>query len=201
MRAPIGGPKQHAWDLLRDRNFRNLLLVNWLQSACWDVHTFVLPLLGHEKGLSASVIGTLLGIFAVAAAAIRLAMPLVAERLREGAVISGAMAITAFVFALYPFMDSALTMGVCSVLLGFSLGSVQPMVMSMLHQITPEHRHGEALGLRLMAINASSVAMPVLFGSAGALIGVSALFWVVGAAVASGIRTAWFMGLPPRKPE
>src|SRR5260221_9461369 len=52
------------------------------------------------------------------------------------------------------FMDSALTMGVCSVLLGFSLGSVQPMVMSMLHQITPEHRHGEALGLRLMAINA-----------------------------------------------
>ena len=62
MRAPIGGPKQHAWDLLRDRNFRNLLLVNWLQSACWDVHTFVLPLLGHEKGLSASVIGTLLGI-------------------------------------------------------------------------------------------------------------------------------------------
>ncbi|MBA4002304.1 MAG: MFS transporter, partial [Delftia sp.] len=50
-------------------------------------------------------------------------------------------------------------------------------------------------------INASSVAMPVLFGSAGALIGVSALFWVVGAAVASGIRTAWFMGLPPRKPE
>ena len=201
VRAPLGGPKQHAWDLLRDRNFRNLLLVNWLQSACWDVHTFVLPLLGHEKGLSASVIGTLLGIFAVAAAAIRLAMPLVAERLREGAVISGAMAITAFVFALYPFMDSALTMGVCSVLLGFSLGSVQPMVMSMLHQITPEHRHGEALGLRLMAINASSVAMPVLFGSAGALIGVSALFWVVGAAVASGIRTAWFMGLPPRKPE
>src|SRR5256885_1439945 len=184
VRAPIGGPKQHAWDLLRDRNFRNLLLVNWLQSACWDVHTFVLPLLGHEKGLSASVIGTLLGIFAVAAAAIRLAMPLVAERLREGAVISGAMAITAFVFALYPFM-----------------GSAQPMVMSMLHQITPEHRHGEALGLRLMAINASSVAMPVLFGSAGALIGVSALFWVVGAAVASGIRTAWFMGLPPRKPE
>ena len=26
VRAPIGGPKQHAWDLLRDRNFRNLLL-------------------------------------------------------------------------------------------------------------------------------------------------------------------------------
>jgi hypothetical protein len=73
------------------------------------------------------------------------------------------------------------------------------MVMSMLHQITPEHRHGEALGLRLMAINAPAWPCPCC--SARALIGVSALFWVVGAAVASGIRTAWFMGLTPRKPE
>ena len=53
-------------------------------------------------------------------------MPLVAERLREGAVISGAMAITAFVFALYPFMDSALTMGMCSVMLGFRWGLCSP---------------------------------------------------------------------------
>ena len=44
-----------------------------------------------------------------------------------------------------------LAMGICSVLLGLALGSVQPMIMSMLHQITPEARHGEALGLRLMA--------------------------------------------------
>lgn len=198
VRAPLGGPKQHAWDLLREPGFRNLLLINWLQSAAWDVHTFVLPLLGHEKGLSASVIGSLLGVFAIAAATIRLLMPLVAERLREGAVVAGAMVITAAVFVLYPFMDSALTMGLCSVMLGLALGAVQPMVMSMLHQITPEHRHGEALGLRLMAINASSVVMPLLFGSAGALIGISALFWVVGATMTTGIRTAWRMGVPPR---
>jgi predicted MFS family arabinose efflux permease len=45
-------------------------------------------------------------------------------------------------------MHSAITMGMCSVLLGLALGMVQPMVMSMLHQITPEHRHGEAVGMR-----------------------------------------------------
>jgi hypothetical protein len=54
---------------------------------------------------------------------------------------------------------------------------VQPMIMSMLHQITPEHRHGEAVGMRMMVINASSVAMPMLFGAAGAVVGVSAVFW------------------------
>ena len=51
--------------------FRRLLFVNWLQSSCWDVHTFVLPILGHERGLSASVIGSILGAFAIAAAVIR----------------------------------------------------------------------------------------------------------------------------------
>jgi MFS family permease len=82
-------------------------------------------------------------------------------------------------------------MGACSVLLGVALGTVQPMVMSTLHQITPEHRHGEAVALRMMAINASSVAMPMLFGLAGTVIGIGGVFWIVGAAVGLGTRLAW----------
>eukprot|EP01031_Cornospumella_fuschlensis_P048876 gene48877-biopygen39153 len=83
-------------------------------------------------------------------------------------------------------MNSALGMAVCSVILGLALGAVQPMVMSMLHQITPHERHGEALGLRLMTINASSVLMPTIFGAAGALTGVAGLFWIMGTVVAAG---------------
>jgi len=45
-----------------------------------------------------------------------------------------------------------------------------------------------------MAINGSSVLMPVLFGSAGALIGVAGLFWVVGAVVGGGARIAARLG-------
>lgn len=185
-----GGPRPRAWDLLAEPGFRRLLIVNWLLSSCWDVHTFVVPLLGHERGLPASVIGTILGAFAVAAAVIRVLIPLVAERLRESTVVAWAMVAAALLFAVYPLMPTALLLGACSVLLGFALGSVQPMVMSMLHQLTPPQRHGEALGLRLMTINASSVAMPMLFGTAGVLIGVSGLFWIVGAAVGAGSRVA-----------
>ena len=100
------------------------------------------------------------------------------------------MVLTAMLFAVYPLMPTALSMGVCSVFLGFTLGCVQPMIMSTLHQITPEERHGEALGLRLMAINGSSVVMPMLFGVAGAVIGVAGLFWVTGACVGMGARLA-----------
>ena len=90
-------------------------------------------------------------------------------------------------------MNSPLTMGACSVMLGLALGAVQPMIMSTLHQITPSHRHGEALGLRLMTINGSSVLMQMLFGTAGAVVGVSIVFWTVGAAVGAGARLGWLL--------
>lgn len=185
------GAAPKAWDLLGEAPFRRLLIVNWLISSCWDVHAFAVPLLGHERGLSAAVIGTIFGAFAIAATAIRVVMPFVAQRLREQAVMTGALLVTAVLFAAYPLLHGAFAMGLCSVLLGLALGTGQPMVMSLLHQITPHHRQGEALGLRLMAINASSVLMPLLFGSAGAVVGVSGLFWAVGAISTAGARLAW----------
>ncbi|MBL0944580.1 MAG: MFS transporter [Hydrogenophaga sp.] len=193
--------KRSSWDLLRNADFRRLMLINWMLSSCWDVHTFLVPVLGHERGLSATTIGAILGGFALAATAIRLLMPWLAERLRESAVIGGAMAATALLFAAYPLVHVAWGMAALSVLLGFALGSVQPMIMSMLHQMTPTHRHGEALGLRAMAINGSSVAMPLLFGTAGAAVGVAYVFWAVGAAVGSASPVAWRLRAPAARPE
>jgi MFS family permease len=179
-----------AWDLWREPMFTRLMLVNWFLSTAWDVHTFVVPVLGHERGLSASVIGTILGGFAVAAAAVRIALPVLAAKVHEWALIVTAMVATALIYAVYPFMHGAIGMGICSMLLGFALGMVQPMVLSLLHQVTPGHRHGEAVGMRFMVINASSVAMPLLFGAAGALVGVSAVFWTVAVTVGAGTRLA-----------
>ncbi|MDD0838659.1 MFS transporter [Curvibacter sp. HBC61] len=191
--VPPADQRRPAWSLLRDEGFRRLLLLNWFLSSCWDVHTFVVPILGHERGLSASVIGALLGAFAVSASAVRLLLPWFAERVREWAVIMSAMLATALLFAVYPLLQGPWAMGLCSVLAGFALGAVQPMIMSTLHQITPHDRHGEALGLRLMTINASSVMMPMLFGSAGALVGIGSVFWASGALVGLGSRLAWGM--------
>ena len=187
--APVDNPR--AWDLLADPLFRRLMVVNWLLSASWDVHTFVVPILGHARDLSASAIGSILGSFAIAATFIRMVLPWLAARFSEWRVIVVAMAITALLLAVYPLMDTAWRMGLCSVLLGLSLGAVQPMVMSTLHQITPPERHGEALGLRLMGINASSVLMPMVFGVAGAVLGVAGVFWCTAATVAVGLRSAW----------
>jgi MFS family permease len=188
---------QSSWDLLRTPGLRRLLAVNWLLSASWDVHAFVVPILGHERGFSASAIGLVLGVFATAVAAVRLLIPALAHRLREAQVLVGAMLCTAAVFSVYPFVHSAWMMGVCAVLLGLALGSVQPMIMTTLHQLTPNDRHGEAIALRSMTINFSSAVMPLMFGFAGAALGAASLFWVMGAAVAAGSAFARHIGAPP----
>jgi MFS family permease len=175
-----------AWDLLLTPGVRRLLLVNWLLSTCWDVHTFLLPILGHERGLSASAIGAILGVFALAVTAVRLLIPLLAHHMNEARVLAGAMLWTAGIMGIYPFMHSAWSMGACALLLGLGLGTVQPMIMSTLHHITPSQRHGEAIALRSMTINLSSALMPLAFGAIGAALGAASLFWAVGASVAAG---------------
>jgi MFS family permease len=187
--APWGvaeAEQRAAWDLLRLPAFRRLLLVNGLLAMCWDVHTFAVPVLGHERGFSAGTIGLILGAFTLSVTLVRLAIPLLAHRLHEATVVRSAMVGCGLVFALYPLAPSPLWMGVCAVLLGLALGSVQPMVMSLLHDVTPGARHGEALALRSMVINASSTALPLLFGASGALVGAAALFWAAGGAVGAG---------------
>jgi MFS family permease len=185
------GSVWQAWHLLRLPGIGRLMLVNWFVAATWDVHALVIPLLGVERGLSASQIGLVLAAFAVATGLVRVVLPLVAERLREWAVLVVAMLATAVIFAVYPFTDSAWTMALCSFLIGLALGTVQPMVMSMLHQITPMQRQGEVLGLRLMSVTAAGVVIPLLLGSVSALIGLHGVLWVVAAWVGLGSRSAF----------
>ncbi|MEO7010118.1 MAG: MFS transporter [Caldimonas sp.] len=186
--------RRGSWDLLSAPGVRRLLLVNWLLSSSWDVHSFVVPILGHERGFSASAIGLVLGVFAAAVALIRVVLPALTHRLRESQVLVGAMIWTGLVFTIYPFARTAGAMAACAVLLGISLGAVQPMVMTTLHQITPHERHGEAIALRSMTINLSSALMPLMFGLGGAALGAAALFWIMAAAVGAGSYPARRVG-------
>jgi predicted MFS family arabinose efflux permease len=179
-----------AWDLLALPGLKRLMLVNLLLSACWDVHTFAVPVLGHERGFSASTIGLVLGSFTLAVTLVRLVIPALAHRVHEVTVLRAAMLGTGLVFAAYPLATNPWFMALLAMLLGVALGSVQPMIMSGLHHLTPPARHGEAIALRSIVINLSSSVLPLVFGAAGAAIGVASLFWSVGAATAAGSWSA-----------
>lgn len=198
-REPPAGAKpasqrRAAWDLLVAPGMPRLLLINFLMSSSWDLHSFIVPVIGHERGFSASSIGLILGIFAAAVAGVRVLLPFLSHRLREHQVLGGAMVLTALVFCVYPWVHSAWLMGLCAAALGLALGAVNPMVMTALHHLTPHERHGEAIALRSMTVNATSALMPLLFGALGAAVGASTLFWVMGAALGLGSWQARQMG-------
>jgi len=162
---PESGTKARpAWHLLKHPPLRQLLLLNIVLSACWDSHSFVAPVVGHAKGLSASSIGLVLGSFAVAATLVRLAIVRFSSSLDELKALRAAMALAMFMLLVYSWLPGTLGMMFGSAVLGLALGSVQPMVLAMLHQVTPPDRHGQALGLRMLAVNGATIAMPISFG-------------------------------------
>ena len=181
-----GESGETPWSLLQTPGLKRLLFVNWLMSTCWDVHAFAVPILGHERGFTASTIGLILGTFTLSVTLVRLGIPFVAKHMRERVVMRFAMLGTGVIFAMYPLVHSPWQMMVLATILGVTLGGTQPMVMVMLHHVTPDGRHGESIAFRSIAINLSSTTMPLLFGVAGMAVGVGSLFWIVGGAVCAG---------------
>lgn len=180
----IGVTTRPAWHLLRHAPLRNLLLLNVVLAACWDAHSFVVPVLGFAKGLSASSIGLVLGSFAVAATLVRLAIAQYAKHLDELKSLRAAMALAATMLLAYAWLPGTPGMMLGSALLGLALGSVQPMILSMLHQVTPVDHRGQVFGLRMLAINGATIAMPIGFGLLASATLAAAPMWMMAALLA-----------------
>jgi MFS family permease len=173
-------------ELFRNPHLRRVFIVNALLSMAWDLHTFFIPIYGARLGLSASLIGIILAAFAAATFVVRLVMPWIARRFSEIEVLTAAMFVGAGAYALFPFVASVGPLMTLSFTLGLALGSGQPMVMSLLHSMAPAGRMGEAVGVRMSIINASTFAVPLLFGAIGSSVGIGPVFWLVGGALAGG---------------
>ena len=185
-----------AWQLLRSPPLRVLLLLNLSMAAAWDAHTFAVPVVGHLREMSASEIGFVFAAFAVAATAVRLFIVGWASRIQEALMLRGAMALAAAVLVLYVWLPGLPGLMLGSALLGLALGSVQPMVLSMLHQVTPQDRQGQALGLRMTVTNAATVGMPMLYGLMSASLTTAAPLWMMAGLLLLAQRPA--MGLAER---
>ena len=182
-RAQATDAKSGLVALLRNPRLRRVFIINGLLAMAWDLHSFFVPIYGAKIGLTASRIGLILAAFAAATFAVRLLMPRIAKRFSEFEVLTVALFIAGIAFALFPFVQQLGLLMTLSFTLGLALGSGQPMVMSLLFSLAPAGRMGEAAGVRMTIINASTFAMPLLFGAVGSTLGVAPVFWTVGAAL------------------
>jgi MFS family permease len=190
--GPATAPEYgNPFELLRHKELRNVLIATALISMCWDLQTFMVPVHGSSVGLSASEVGLVLGAFAVATFTIRAAMPWLSQHFSEWQVLTFTLFTAALAFGLFPFFKTTIALAAVAFLLGLGLGAAQPNVMSLLHSRSPEGRVGEALGLRTTIMNSSHVALPLVFGATGSVLGASAMFWAMALLVGAGGVSAW----------
>lgn len=179
-------PPARLMDLLGTPELRRLYLSIAILSSAWDVHQFLVPLYGASLAIPASQIGLVLGAFSVATFIVRLVLPWLARRVGDWTLVLGAMAAATLVYLAYPVFPGLASMLGLSFLLGLGLGMAQPMLMAVLHRVSPPDRIGEAAGLRMTLINGTQTFLPTAFGAFGAAFGLSAIFWGMAALIAGG---------------
>ena len=182
---------RNAFDLLRYPAVRNVLIVSGMISMSWDLQSFLIPVYGTSIGLTASQIGLVLGSFAAATFAIRVAMPTLSRRYREWEVLLFTLVTAAVGFALIPLFKTMAPLMAVAFLLGLGLGAAQPNVMSLLHDRSPDGRIGEALGVRTTIMNTSHVVLPLVFGAFGSVVGAGPAFWLMASVLGAGAWTSW----------
>lgn len=173
--------KHRIGDLFRIRGLRRAFVASAVLSMAWDLFTFVMPIHGTRLGLSASVIGLVLGCFGGAIFLVRLILPLVVHRLREWPLLIGAMVATGTAMAVFPLLSSTPLLMLTGFLLGLAIGGTQPMIMAVLYNAAPQGRGGEVVGVRTFLLNLTQAGIPLLFGIAGSAMGMTPVFWVMAA--------------------
>ncbi len=173
-------------ELLGKTELRRVFLVTGILAMAWDLFVFVMPIYGTSIGLSASTIGAVLGSFAAATFAIRLALPWLARRLSEWQLITSTLFIACAAYVLFPMVRTVPFIASIAFLLGLGLGASQPSLISLIQHSTPEGRLGEALGVRTMVLNVSHTLLPLFFGGIGTALGMGPVFWSMAACLGSG---------------
>ena len=94
------------------------------------------------------------------------------------------MLVTMTTLVVYPLLPVPWAMMIGSALLGFSIGAVQPLVLSALHKSAPPGMYGQALGLRMVATSGATAGMPMLFGAVAAASAAAMPMWMMAGVVA-----------------
>lgn len=174
-----------ALELVRAPRLLRTLVVSGLVVTGSDLFVFYLPILGHSINLSASTIGVVLGIFAIAQFIARYLMPALSKRFGNQMLLSVAMFAGSVVFLALPFSSDLVLIGVLSFGVGLFLGVGQPLTMMLVYNRAPEGRSGEVMGFRLTVTYFMHFAVPVAAGAAGGVFGMVTVFWINAALLAA----------------
>ena len=169
---PASGPAATARGALRallgQRPVRVLLYINLALAVVWDVHLFSVPVLGHERQMSASAIGFVLGACSFGVLLVRLLISRLGKHITESVGLLASLGISMLALAVYPWLPVYWGMMIGSFLIGVASGTAQPFVLAGLIRVSPPELHGQVLGLRILGTTGVTVGTPMLYGALAA---------------------------------
>ncbi len=153
-----------------------------------DVFTAYLPVLGEEQGIAPRTVGVLLAIRAAASLASRVGIGAIVRRVGRVRLLSLSAGAAACALAGVTFAESVWALVLLSAAAGFGLGFGQPLSMTLVVQLVPEHARATALAVRLTGNRAGQVAAPAAAGLVAGNAGAGSVFWLLaGMLVASAL--------------
>jgi len=177
-------------DLLANVPLRRVLITGGVLETGLELFNFLLPIYAYSIGMSASRIGVMMGVFALALLVVRAAMPALARHSSEERVLSGSLFLAGSACLAFPFVESFLLLLAMSFLLGLGLGCGSPLSMILVYNRSPGGRSGEAMGLRQTVNKATEVVVPLIFGTLSTALGMVPVFWFDALMLAGG---GWLM--------
>lgn len=188
-------PEQHhsptpMHALLTRRGMPAAMLSSLAVLASLDLLTGYLPLLGEERGWSASTVSLLLTVRAIASLVSRWLLGRLLAVTARNVLLLSATGFSAAAMAVVPLVDALPVQFAAMAVTGFFWGIGQPLTMSWVVMLAPQRDRGAALSLRLAGNRLGQVLVPLAVGAVSAQAGVAAVFWCTGAMLAGATAVA-----------
>jgi len=180
------GPSGGIRETLAAPGMLPILATSSLVQVGQDLFQFYIPVYGYRIGLSASAIGAIISMFAVASFVVRIFLPALVGRFGEERLLAVSFYIAALGLALVPFFEHPVVLALVSFLFGLGMGCGQPITTMLIFSRSGSGRTGEVLGLRQSVNNALRVSGPVVFGAVATAFGLPPVFWLSAAMMGSG---------------
>jgi MFS family permease len=192
-RLPSGnqpGMLRTAGVLLRTHGLPQSLIATSIVLSSLDIFLAYTPALGHDRGLSAAAVSTILVVRSMFSMISRLFLGRMVAVVGRRRLLVWTIGISAVTLAGFALPLPAAWLVVLAAGYGFMIGTCQPITMSWVSELAPPGTRGLAMSMRLASNRLGQTVLPATIGSfaaatgaAGVLVATAAL--LVGAAVSS----------------
>jgi len=175
--------------MLGNPSMRSAMLASLAISSVVDILVVFLPVLGKERGFSASSIATILAIRALTSMASRVYLGEATRKLGFRALLLGSMILSSLSLLVAIFANSVLLLAIVIGVAGLALGVGQPMTMAWVSRISKKDERSLAISVRLAGNRFGQFTLPLAAGALAAPFGANSVLAAMALLIASSSPT------------